>query len=317
VSDQVHETPAGGNPLARVIGVLFSPAKAYEDISRSPSWLPPLLIYIVVFLGAFALYGSKADWLGITEDTIRDFPFLQLAGDDAADQAVEQQLALIRPYSWWQNTMLNGLNVIAGTVVFYHVMTLFYSTLFYVMGLFPDMRIGRAWLNFLFGIIVLIVNTVVVAVGSRAFQSEAPATFIYLSVTSTLILTGIYAWIVNRNASRDPALHRALCASTYASAVGLVGALALAATALAVPAPIQMQVQNVVKSNLGALFPSDNSAIQSLLSSMDIFSFWFLYILTVGYRTMAKTTTGMAASIVMLPWVVWVLLKLAWNVAFP
>jgi hypothetical protein len=41
-----------------------------------------------------------------------------------------------------------------------------------------------------------------------------------------------------------------------------------------------------------------------------------MIVLTIGYKTMTKTSTGIAASITFLPWVVIVLIKLAWNAAF-
>lgn len=317
MSEQVREVPAAGNPIARMVGVLFSPSKTYQEIAKAPAWLPPLIIYMAVFLVAFAVYGAKADWLGNMEDAIRTFPTSRLAPDDVMDKVVAEQLAALRSYNWWQMTLINGLNVLWGSVAFYHVMTLIYVTMFYAMGSATDVRVGRAWLTFLLCLAVLIVAGVINGVGQFVFQKDSPMTYLALVTACVIVMMSVYIFLVNRNAQRDPGFHRYLSASTYASAVGIIGAIAIAATSAATPAPIQVQVQNLVKSNLGAIMPSDNAALQSLFSSLDIFSIWFLIVLTIGYKTMAKTSTGIAASITFLPWVVWVLIKLAWNAAVP
>jgi len=317
VSEQVRELPAGGNPIARIVGVIFSPAKTYQEIAAAPAWLPPLLVYIAVFLIAFTVYGAKADWLGNMEDAIRDFPTSRLAPDEVMDKVVADQLAALKDYNWWQITLLNALNIVWGSVAFYHVMTLLYLTMFYIMGSAADVRVGKAWLTFLLCLAVLIGGSVINGVGQFVLQKDSPMTFLALATACVIVMVGVYIFLVNRNAQRDPGFHRFLSASTYASAVGIVGAIAIAAISAATPAPIQAQVQYLVKSNLGAIMPSDNAALQSLFSSLDIFSIWFLIVLTIGYKTMTKTSTGIAASITFLPWVVWVLIKLAWNAAVP
>lgn len=317
MSEQVREVPAAGNPIARIVGVLFSPAKTFQEIAAAPSWLPPLLVYLAVFLVAFFVYGAKANFLGITEDAIRNNPMVKMAGDEQTDAIVEGELAKLRPYSPMQLTVINAAQFIWGLVAFYHVMALIYASLFYMMGSVGEMRLGRAWLTFLLCLAACIVGIVITQIGSFVFQKDSPSTFLLLMAVTGVALTGLYMFLVNRNARRDPAFHRFLSVGTYASAVGIVGAIALVITAIATPAPIEIRADYLVKSNLGAFMPSDNAALQSLLSSLDIFSIWFLIVMTIGYKTMTKTSTGIAASITFLPWVVIVLIKLAWNAAVP
>ena len=319
MSEQVHEVPAAsGNPIARIVGVLFSPGKTYEEIARAPSWMPPLFFYLAVFLVAFTIYGSKADWLGNMEAAIRDFPTMKLLSEDAADKVVAQQLDMLRPYNWWQMTLINALNVVWGATALFHFLTLIIASMFSMMGSAPNMRIGRAWLTWLLCLGVLILGSVVNGIGSFVLQKDSPHTYLLLATACAIVMVGVYIFLVNRNAQRDPDFHRFFSSTTYAAGAAFtVGAIAIAAISAATPAPIQVQVQNLVKSNLGAIMPSDNAALQSLFSSLDIFWIGFYVLMTIGNRVMAKTSTGLSASITFLPWVVVVLIKLAWAAAVP
>lgn len=317
MSEQVREVPAAGNPIARIVGVIFSPGKTFQEIAAAPSWLPPLLICLVITLAAFAIYGMKANWMGIMEDYITENPLMKLAPDEVMEKAVSEQQANIRGYSQWQLTLLNGLNIV-GIIIATHVMTLIYLTLFYIMGSVADVRLGRAWLTFLLCLVALIVAGVINGVGGFVFQKDSPGTYLLLVTTCVLAMITTYTFLMNRNARRDPGFHRFLAAGSYAwAATGIVVAIALALTAFVTPAPIEVRGDYLVKSNLGAFMPSDNAALQSLLSSIDVFTIWFFIVLTIGYRTMAKTSTGLAASITFLPWAFWVLVKLAWAAAAP
>jgi len=318
VSEQVHEVPAPGNPIARIVGVLTAPTKTYQEIAKAPSWFPPLLIHLAVFLVAFAVYGSKADWLGNMEDMIRNFPTSKLAPEEMIDKAVADQVAVLKPYNWWQMTLMNSLNVAWGSVVFFHVLTLILASLFSIMGSAPTMRIGRAWLTFLLCLGVLIVGSVINGVGQFVFQKDSPDTFLALATVCVVAMVGVYVFLLNRSVRRDPDFHRFLCSTTYsAAAVFIISSIAIAAVSAATPAPIQVQVDALVKSNLGAIAPSGNAIVQSLFSSLDIFWVGFYLLMAIGNRVMAKCSMGIAASITFLPWGLWVLIKLAWSAAVP
>jgi Yip1 domain len=69
----------------------------------------------------------------------------------------------------------------------------------------------------------------------------------------------------------------------------------------------------IVPSNIGTFLSSDTSAaIKSLAGSLDIFSIWFLILMSIGFSTIAgsrKIKTGNTATMVFGSWVVFVLLK--------
>jgi len=80
------------------------------------------------------------------------------------------------------------------------------------------------------------------------------------------------------------------------------------------------QPAGIVPSNLAAFLPSETSAmIKSLAGSIDIFSIWFLILLTIGFAAIAgsrKITSGKTATVVFGFWLVFVLIKTGWAAAF-
>lgn len=73
----------------------------------------------------------------------------------------------------------------------------------------------------------------------------------------------------------------------------------------------------VLVSSLKALAPEDASAVTgALLGSFDLFTIWTLVLLTIGYRAVAKVSTAVAAGIVILFWLVYVVGKVGLAAAF-
>jgi len=74
-----------------------------------------------------------------------------------------------------------------------------------------------------------------------------------------------------------------------------------------------------VVSNLGVLVSQkDHPAIASLLNSIDVFSFWTIFLLAVGFSAASegrldrkKAMTGVIAL-----WVIYVLIKVGWKALF-
>lgn len=76
----------------------------------------------------------------------------------------------------------------------------------------------------------------------------------------------------------------------------------------------------IVPTNVAAFLSSDTSAvIRAIASSFDIFSIWFLVLLSIGFAAIAgsrKITSGKTATIVFGFWAVVVLVKIGWAAAF-
>lgn len=320
MKEPVIETPATrpappANAVARMLGVITSPAATFEEVARRPAWIAPLVIYVVAFLIVFGVYSMRADWVAIMTQQIENFPLMSMAPEQARDQAVKEATAEISRMSQVQQTFYNMNNFPSGFLFFFHGMALVYSTLFVMMGAVPKLELGRAWLNLLVCLLVFLAYLAVVWIARLAFQ-DAIDSRLLLTVLATVAVFAGWVWFLNRRAKADDEFHRILAVCTTASGVMVVGALAWLAVSLVMPAPIQTPPEQMVKANLGALVKTGVPALQKLVESLDVFTLWILAVLTIGFRAVTRLSTGVTASITLLPWGVWVLLKVAWAAVF-
>jgi hypothetical protein len=58
----VAQPQASISPVGRVIGVLFSPRKTFEDIARKPSWVLPVLISTILGIMSVVVLNQRVNW---------------------------------------------------------------------------------------------------------------------------------------------------------------------------------------------------------------------------------------------------------------
>jgi Yip1 domain len=93
----------------------------------------------------------------------------------------------------------------------------------------------------------------------------------------------------------------------------------LAILILFIKDPSTVDVQNLVASNPGALLPDDSPKwLVSLLTSLDLFTFWVLVLQGIGYSATnpKKISFGKAFGSVLAVWVIYVLVKVGLAAAF-
>jgi hypothetical protein len=76
--------------------------------------------------------------------------------------------------------------------------------------------------------------------------------------------------------------------------------------------------QEAIQANLGLLLDKSEASkpLWALLSSIDVFSLWMVFLLAVGFGVASRKTTGSALWGVAIPWVVIVLGKVGWAALF-
>ncbi|MFQ5739876.1 MAG: YIP1 family protein [Acidobacteriota bacterium] len=79
-----------------------------------------------------------------------------------------------------------------------------------------------------------------------------------------------------------------------------------------------IQVQNIVQSNLGLLVErTESSVLYTVASSVDVFSFYLIYLLSLGLSVVGKRISfGKAVGTVGSFWLLWVLAKTGWSALF-
>jgi hypothetical protein len=76
--------------------------------------------------------------------------------------------------------------------------------------------------------------------------------------------------------------------------------------------------QEAVQANLGLLLEKSSAAkpLWALLSSIDLFSLWMVFLLAVGFAVASRKPTGSALWGVAIPWILIVLAKVGWAAIF-
>jgi Yip1-like protein len=96
--------------------------------------------------------------------------------------------------------------------------------------------------------------------------------------------------------------------------VGLLGILVLF-----LKDPSTIDVKNLVASNPGAVLSDDSPKwLVSLMTSLDLFSFWTMILMAVGYQAAdpKKISFGKALATVVGVWFIYVTIKVGWVAAF-
>ena len=85
------------------------------------------------------------------------------------------------------------------------------------------------------------------------------------------------------------------------------------------PSSLEIDPSGILASNLGMLVSrKEHPALASLLGSIDIFSFWAICMLTIGFAAVSegKLTRGKAMAGVVVLWAIYVLGKVGWYSIF-
>jgi uncharacterized protein YneF (UPF0154 family) len=82
---------------------------------------------------------------------------------------------------------------------------------------------------------------------------------------------------------------------------------------LLAPDRAQLDVTNLVASNLGVLVArADSPVLHTVLSSLDVLTFYYLFLLSLGLSVVSRKTVGSAAFLVVALWAFYVALKAGW-----
>lgn len=98
---------------------------------------------------------------------------------------------------------------------------------------------------------------------------------------------------------------------------GIVGSVVMMVV-LYLKAPEEIDIQNPLAFNAGAFMPVESAAwLRSMMGSLDLFTFWTIFLLAIGFaRAIPKMTTGRAFGAILIPWILWVLIKTGWAAMF-
>jgi hypothetical protein len=133
-----------------------------------------------------------------------------------------------------------------------------------------------------------------------------------------VIVAAILLGVFNGLAGAKLGFKTSLGIVAHAWVPGLISGL-LGIFIVAVKDPSTVDLQNIVASNAGAFVASDSAKwLIALLGSFDLFSFWFMILMAMGYSAAApkKLSFGKAFAWILALWLVYVLVKVGATAAF-
>jgi hypothetical protein len=224
-----------------MIGVFFSPKETFQDITRHPSWIVPVVLYALITLAVTYSFTQQVGWKRFIQQQIERNPRaaqqMEQIPPERRAQVLEQQATV----SKW---------------------------------------IGYAISPFSYPVIILVVSGVMLL----AMNVLGGANLRYktaLGITAHAYMP----W-----------------------ALAGLGGLAV----IYMKDPADVDIRDLLASHAGAFLPDGASpALRALASSFDLFTFWTLFLLAVGFAAAApkKLTTGKAFGIALVPWGAYVLIK--------
>ncbi|MGH9563293.1 MAG: YIP1 family protein, partial [Terracidiphilus sp.] len=105
---------------------------------------------------------------------------------------------------------------------------------------------------------------------------------------------------------------------SYAWVPGIISGL-LGIVIMCLKDPATVDLQNIVVANASAFISPDSARWKiMLLSSIDIFTFWEMFLMAIGFGVAAprKLTTGKAFASIFVVWLIWVAINVGATAAF-
>jgi hypothetical protein len=133
-----------------------------------------------------------------------------------------------------------------------------------------------------------------------------------------LIVAAIFMGIFNATSSAGLDFKTSFGVVAHSYMPGLIAAL-LGILILLLKSPDQIDIQNLVASNVGAVLSSDSPKwLQALGGSIDLFSFWIIGLMAFGFFVARPKKISMSTGLtwIILIWAVYVLCKVGFTAMF-
>ena len=232
------------SPFGRVLGVLFSPGKTFEDIVKKPSWMLPIVLTTILSIAVSFSIDQRINWREFMSQQIEKSPRAAQMSSEQKQQQIEGGAKFSPVFTY----CIGLLGPILAALVVSLVMWGAYSLL------------GGASTNF-----------------GTAF-----------SITSHAFLTGLIS---------SPLFILILYLKPYGTA----------------------DLENPIAANLAAFLPDDSAKwLVALCKSFDIFTFWTLILLAIGFAAVnpKKLKGSKTYTIAFGVWAAFVACRVGWAFIF-
>jgi hypothetical protein len=232
------------SPVARIIGVFFSPKSTFEDIVRKPSWMLPILLTTILSILVSVAINQRINWREFMSQQIEKSPRAAQMSAEQKQQQIEGGAKFTPPFTYAIGVLGPMVITLIITLVMWGAYSLF----------------GGASTNF-----------------TTAF-----------SITAHAFLTGLVS---------SPLFILILYLKPYGTA----------------------DLDNPVAANLAAFLPDESAKwLVALCKSIDLFTFWTLILLAIGFTAVnPKKLKGAKPFIIaFIVWAVFVVCRVGWALIF-
>jgi hypothetical protein len=105
--------PAEPNSLARLFGAIFSPKPTFESIARRPTWLLPILLGCIVFIGVVAAFSYRGGWQSFMEKQDANNSRVQNMSPEAREKLIQTQAKIAPIFGYVEGVIVPFTSALA------------------------------------------------------------------------------------------------------------------------------------------------------------------------------------------------------------
>jgi hypothetical protein len=125
VSIPAPEAPAEIGSIGRVFGAIFNPKPTFESIVRRPSWLLPIILGCLIFIGVVAAFTYRGGWPSFFEKQDADNSRVQEMSPADREMTLERQEKIAPTFGYVEGAIVPFLSAlgVAGVLLGAFVLT--------------------------------------------------------------------------------------------------------------------------------------------------------------------------------------------------
>ena len=112
-STPTPEAPAEMNSIARVFGALFNPRPTFESIVRRPTWLLPIILGCIIFIGLVAAFGHRGGWESFMEKQDASNSSIQNMTPEARQALIDRQVKIAPIFGYVEGVIVPFISALA------------------------------------------------------------------------------------------------------------------------------------------------------------------------------------------------------------
>ncbi|MDE3155657.1 MAG: YIP1 family protein [Acidobacteriota bacterium] len=229
-----------GERLGRLVGVLVAPVQTFNRIASRPTWVAPLVLWMVLSAGVGFIVTPRLDMQAALRER------MARAGTEVSDEQMQRVLA-----------------------------------------------------------------------AQERFRPFAYAVVVVSPIATGLVVALLFWGAFSVAGAKALSYRQSFGVTLHAFIPQILASVALGALVWPMDKVNPNQLGDLLCSSPACFAGSDLSpVVHALLQSLDIYVFWTLILLVIGYATAAKVSRGMATGIVGGVWIVYVIAKVALSGLF-